>query len=193
MPESSWRLVTATAIVFFMQRASSRGGSHPTGRLRPAGERSVRQARRQASAADRRVRLLILTLATATCLVAMSTALPWLHGERELRQLPLELAGQWVTEDPRYDARFLQLEEHAVIFETGAGQERGTLEEIRLLSAASGTLYRIRYRVAGDDPQELALQLLPDGSLRLGNRQDLVWTRSHGHRRSDPRSHARRS
>lgn len=96
-----------------------------------------------------------------------------------LEGVPRELAGRWVTSDPRYVDRVLIIEPERVnlVLEMGPeGRERHPIVAVRGWTEPTGRGYRIRFG-ASDQEQLMDLSVGEDGTLRLKNPAEVVWTR----------------
>jgi hypothetical protein len=92
--------------------------------------------------------------------------------------VPREIAGRWVTSDPRYADRMLVIEPDRVdlVLELGPeGRERHPIAQVRGWPEGTGRGYRIRYGADGELVVDLVIA--GDGTLRLRNPSDVVWRR----------------
>jgi hypothetical protein len=92
--------------------------------------------------------------------------------------VPREIAGRWVTSDPRYADRMLVIERDRVdlLLELGpAGRERHPIEQVRGWSTSGARGYRVSYGADGEYVVDLFIA--PDGTLRLKNPPEVVWQR----------------
>jgi hypothetical protein len=118
-----------------------------------------------------------LTGLGAIAIVALIVTRPREIGDR-FDQIPREVAGRWVTSDPRYADRMLVIERDRVdlLLELGAaGRERHPIDEVRGWDAGGSRGYRIRYGVNHDLVMDVLIAA--DGTLRLKNPSDVVWRR----------------
>ena len=94
-------------------------------------------------------------------------------------QLPRELLGQWVCDDPRYADRSLTISARALLFSSGKAAMEAY--EVRAVEPGDANSYRVTYGKAGGADLELRLALSPTqpATLRLGERPE-VWRLSAG-------------
>jgi hypothetical protein len=93
-------------------------------------------------------------------------------------EIPREIAGRWVTSDPRYADRMLVIERDRVdlLLEMGPdGRERHPIRQVRGWTAGSERAYRIEYGT--EDEFLVDVFVAADGTLRLKNPPDVVWRR----------------
>ncbi len=92
-----------------------------------------------------------------------------------------ELAGRWVTTDPRWADRYLEITPGEVVFGQGEeGEARYRIEAVYRVEpsekTAPGSGYLIRYREAapGGEESEIELSVAP-GELQLANQPGVKW------------------
>lgn len=101
---------------------------------------------------------------------------------------PAELRGRWITDNPRYQDRMLEIQADAVVFYTGGvfGLSAHRIRQARRRPGnRPGTLYEIRYR--SNSPDELYTfafyyRSANGGEIRFENQPQIVWTRAEGSR-----------
>lgn len=122
----------------------------------------------------------ILVAATAACGTTEGSGSEW----QEDFVLPPEIRGLWITNDPRYDDRALELQADAVVFHTGGifgisahhirqgrrrdGNRPGTLYELRYRSDSPAVLYTFAFYYRSED----------GGKIRFENQPGIVWSRA---------------
>ena len=91
---------------------------------------------------------------------------------------PEELVGTWVTEDPRYSGSALVIGHDHIELDPGEeGESRShPILSIRAVQGSDSWAYEIDYGSPGGD-RTMAVNLHPDGVLRLRNPADMVWRR----------------
>jgi hypothetical protein len=92
--------------------------------------------------------------------------------------VPSELLGRWVTDDPRYADRSLEIDVKRIAFGVGPGTRMAyRVQGIeREHDPATGTLYRVYYDGPGEPERALQVRLPAPGHLRIENHSEL-WTR----------------
>ncbi len=115
--------------------------------------------------------------------VAASLAL-FLTSPRERGELldavPRELAGRWVTTDPRYADREFLIERDRLdlTLDLGpGGRARYPVVSVRSWQERDRRGYRVHYGT-GDEARVMEVYVLRDGTLRLKNPPDVVWKRA---------------
>lgn len=114
----------------------------------------------------------------AAALLALHLRKP--HPGEALDAVPAELLGRWVTKDPRYADRALQIQPGLVILHVGPGVKprRGKIESRRTWMEGATRVVRITYD-AGEGPETLDLLLVSPDTIRLRNPREVVWTKAH--------------
>jgi hypothetical protein len=126
---------------------------------------------------SRRVILLLAVVAAVAVVVRWRS-----EPERTEVGVTRELAGRWVTADPRWADRFLEITPGEVVFGQGEeGEARYRIEAVYRVEpsekTAPGSAYLIRYR--GPDPgrEESELEVsVASGELHLANQPGVRWT-----------------
>lgn len=94
-------------------------------------------------------------------------------------EVPEELLGVWITDDPRYEDRFLKLEKRKIHFGMGGNEAtEAPIIGLEELSERGALVYRIKY--LSPDGLEYTQSLYYDrstGELRYKNRPSVVWRR----------------
>jgi len=95
--------------------------------------------------------------------------------------LPVQMVGEWKTDEPRYHGRFLRLETDRITFGL-AGLAPDNTEHIERISMAPSdnpTDYTIRLKAGDGTADSIVLQFTPQngGELRLKNQPTVVWKR----------------
>ena len=91
---------------------------------------------------------------------------------------PEGLVGKWVTENPGYSDRALVIGNDHIELHLGAegGIQSHAILSIRAAQGPDSWAYEIDYEVSGGKSR-LAVNLHPDGVLRLKNPANMVWRR----------------
>jgi len=96
------------------------------------------------------------------------------------RIAPEELQGVWVSDNPDYAGRDLEILENALLFHTGDGNiEPYIIRNIEVEQSADGTAYEIEH--SGRESGSLTLSLLlrsADGTIVFENQPLMVWRRN---------------
>jgi hypothetical protein len=96
-------------------------------------------------------------------------------------KIPEELIGEWVTSEPRYKNRVLQITKEGIVFFTSPGYvDANTVIRVRASSENGETLYEIRYKNDKGENYTIALYLVrkPKGNvIRLKNQPNFEWTK----------------
>jgi len=95
-----------------------------------------------------------------------------------LETFPAEIIGTWQSSDPRYRDRAMVILEDEVELGLGAAGDAVPyrVTEVRLTEAEDFVAYQLSYSTP-EGAALLELRLLPDGTARLRNPPDVVWTR----------------
>lgn len=93
--------------------------------------------------------------------------------------IPKDLIGKWVTTDPKYEDRYLELTDHMIYFGTGGKTfDFDSIGEISMTPQGKRVLYTISYyHIEG---QEFKLSILHDPkrqTLALKNQPHIIWTK----------------
>ena len=119
-------------------------------------------------------RFLVLAVVAATCSVVYSCA------PQEPSEVPEELVGVWLTEDQRYEGRFLKLEPRMIHFGLGGDQAtENPIVDVEELLGEGATVYRITY--LSPEGLEYSQSLYYDPSskeIRYKSRPSVVWRRA---------------
>jgi hypothetical protein len=92
--------------------------------------------------------------------------------------LPAEVLGRWVTSEPRYADRFLEIGRATVRFGTGgAASETYPISRVTTESGPRGRLIRITYLVEDDEMQLSFHYDSGDSTIRLQNQSSFRWSR----------------
>ncbi len=118
-------------------------------------------------------RLLFLTV-----LSVMSGALVGCAAQ-EPGQVPDELIGVWVTDDLRYQGRFLKLEPRTIHFGMGGDQaSENPIIDVETIQEEGTSIYRIRYLSPEGLEYTQSLYYEPKSEeIRYKNRPSVVWKR----------------
>ncbi|MCP4546262.1 MAG: hypothetical protein GY835_07340 [bacterium] len=120
-----------------------------------------------------KIKILLLTIPV---LLALAYFMP-----QPTSLLPEELVGIWVTDDVRYEDRYLKLSVSTVIFGQGeTDMDIGFISNVELQELEDERLYTIQYHRTGEEGSSISLIVAPDNSdsLRFRNQRHIVWTRS---------------
>ncbi|MBM4384914.1 MAG: hypothetical protein FJ091_16300 [Deltaproteobacteria bacterium] len=93
--------------------------------------------------------------------------------------LPSELAGRWISDDPRYAGHSLSISPSLLTFE-GVSDESFRVRDVDTLANSDGsTTYSVTYGADGEGDMELRLRLESGAAarLQLGDRPER-WTRA---------------
>lgn len=95
---------------------------------------------------------------------------------RERIPMPEDMVGTWVTPDPRYQDRYLQLTHHGVALGTGRNEaQRHTIEAVYSSRDDGKTLYTVVYRTGyGEDSLALFRE---DDAIVFRNQPDVRWSK----------------
>ena len=94
-------------------------------------------------------------------------------------EVPQELQGLWVTSDPAYQDRSLEISQVTITFGTGnATESTGFIQKCEVSTEGPETAYTILY--SGDDGEaKLSLSYNPvTKELRLKNQRSIAWHKS---------------
>jgi len=98
---------------------------------------------------------------------------------QEPGQVPDELIGVWVTDDHRYQGRFLKLEARTIHFGVGEDQaSENPIIDVETIQEGGTSIYRIRYLSPEGLEYTQSLYYEPkNGKIRYKNRPSVVWRR----------------
>ena len=98
---------------------------------------------------------------------------------QEPPEVPKELIGVWITDDPRYEDRFLKLEERTIHFGIGGDQaSENPIIDVEELPVEGSIIYRIKY--LSPEGLEYSQSLYYDQQseeIRYKSRPSVVWKR----------------
>lgn len=95
-----------------------------------------------------------------------------------LTEPPPSILGTWMTEDPAYSGRvFVISEEHFGLRLSGDGNYQFDIRSIRGVETEDSWRFDIIYTISGEGDVEHVFFLYEDGTARLKNPADVVWTR----------------
>ena len=91
---------------------------------------------------------------------------------------PPDMVGDWRTADPRYADRGFRLTENDIVILRGPDDPPGGghIESIRTWKEYANDIVRVAYTTEGGE-DVIDFVLHPDGTLRLRNPSDVVWSR----------------
>jgi hypothetical protein len=119
-------------------------------------------------------RLLLLAVVSAMCSMVLGCA------PQEPSEVPEKLVGVWITDDPRYEGRFLKLEPRKIHFGLGGDQAtENPIIDVEELPGEGNTIYRIKY--LSPEGLEYSQSLYYDPSneeIRYKSRPSVVWRRA---------------
>lgn len=117
-----------------------------------------------------------LLLLTALSLVAIGT--PGCT-QPEPAEIPEELIGVWVTDDQRYEGRFLKLEARTIHFGIGGDQAtENPIIDVETIQEEGTSIYRIHYLSPEGLEYSQTLNYDPESEeIRYKNRPSVVWKR----------------
>jgi hypothetical protein len=99
----------------------------------------------------------------------------------ELRAVPAQMVGEWRTDQPRYQGRFIRLESNRVTFGLAglAPDKAEMVEKIIATPKDNPTDYNVQLKAQDGTDDSIILQFAPEngGELRLKNQPRMVWTR----------------
>jgi hypothetical protein len=99
----------------------------------------------------------------------------------EPQMLPAQVLGEWRTNEPRYEGRFLKLDSDQVTIGLGgeAPDQREHIQTVSLTPPDSPTDYVIGLRTSDGAEDSIALQFSPrnGGELRLKSQPKILWRR----------------
>lgn len=98
---------------------------------------------------------------------------------RQPPSLPAQIIGEWKTQEPRYQGRFIRLENSQVTFGLGglAPDNSERIEKLSMAPPQNPTDYVLGLRAADGTRDSITLHFSPEngGELRLKNQPTLVW------------------
>ncbi|MGC2184628.1 MAG: hypothetical protein WA637_15215 [Terriglobales bacterium] len=114
---------------------------------------------------------------------------------RQPRTLPAEMAGEWTTDESRYEGRFLKLETEQITFGLGgvAPDKSERVERVKVSQGDNLMDYTVRLRASDGTPDEIALSFTPKngGELLLKSQPKIIWRRQKSSVRHRPAQAAR--
>jgi hypothetical protein len=105
----------------------------------------------------------------------------WTVWPKNDTSLPEDLVGYWVTSDPRYQDRFLQLSRVSIVFGTGRDNiDVNFIKETERYTEDGKTTYTIHYKNTEGLEGKLSFAWDPsdNGKIRLSNQEDMVWEKT---------------
>ncbi len=107
--------------------------------------------------------------------------------------LPGHIVGEWRTDEPRYQGRFLRLETDRITFGLGgvAPDKAEHVERVRMAPRDNPTNYDIRLKAADGATDSIALQFTAEngGELRIKSQPKVVWRRKNESAKTPPSVH----
>jgi hypothetical protein len=98
---------------------------------------------------------------------------------RQPQTLPVQMFGVWKTQEPRYQGRFIRLDNSQITFGLGglAPDNSERIEKIKMVSPKTPTDYVLELKAADGTPDSITLLFSPenDGELRIKNQPTVVW------------------
>jgi hypothetical protein len=95
--------------------------------------------------------------------------------------LPVQMVGEWRTDEPRYHGRFLRLETDRITFGLGgvAPDKAEHVERVSMAPSDNPTDYTIRLKAGDGTADSIVLLFTPQngGELRLKSQPKIVWKR----------------
>jgi len=99
-------------------------------------------------------------------------------GSAEALRLPESVAGTWISEDPRYEGRSIQIDPALVVIRPGAEEQAavGIVKDVRGWQEGGQDVIRVVYQT---DEGDLSIDLMPQvgGGLRLRHPNEVLWVR----------------
>jgi hypothetical protein len=98
---------------------------------------------------------------------------------RQTATVPAQIVGEWRTQEPRYQGRFIRLENRQITFGLGglapAYAER--IEKVGMVPPQNPTDYVLGLREADGTSDSITLHFSPEngGELRIKNQPGMVW------------------
>ncbi len=106
------------------------------------------------------------------------------------KTLPGQMVGEWRTDEPRYQGRFLRLETDRITFGLGgvAPDKAEQVERVRMTPRDNPTEYAIHVKSADGTTDSIALQFTTQngGELRIKSQPKVVWKRKNEPSRTVP-------
>src|SRR5258705_2445420 len=100
---------------------------------------------------------------------------------RDPKTVPGQMVGEWRTDEPRYNGRFLRLEADRITFGLGgvAPDKAEHVERVRMTPRDNPTEYAIHLKSADGTTDSIALQFTTQngGELRIKSQPKVVWKR----------------
>ena len=139
-----------------------------------------RLERRQADQRKRAIRARFYAFAAVLAIIAVAPRFfpePGVRGDG-IDHPPPELVGRWTTTDSLYADRSLEIQEGVVAIGMGPGlREWYPILSTRLWAEQGYTAYVITYESIEGDEMEIEVHLQSDGTLRLRNPSQMIWTK----------------
>lgn len=99
-------------------------------------------------------------------------------GSGEALALPESVVGTWISEDPRYEGRSIQVDPALVVIRPGAEEQAavGIVKDVRGWQEGAQDVIRVVYQT---DEGDFSIDLMPqdDGSMRLRHPNEVLWVR----------------
>jgi hypothetical protein len=99
---------------------------------------------------------------------------------RQPLMLPVQMFGEWRTQEPRYQGRFIRLDNIQITFGLGglAPNNSERIEKVKMVSPKTPTDYVLELKAADGTPDSITLLFSPEngGELRIKNQPTVVWT-----------------
>jgi hypothetical protein len=100
---------------------------------------------------------------------------------RDPKTLPGQMVGEWRTDEPRYNGRFLRLEADRITFGLGgvAPDKAEHVERVRMVPRDNPTEYTVHLTSTEGTTDSIALQFTAErgGELRIKSQPKVVWRR----------------
>jgi hypothetical protein len=108
-------------------------------------------------------------------LLVLLTGCSW----RQPQTLPVQMFGEWKTQEPRYQGRFIRLDKGQITFGLGglAPDNSERIEKVKTAPAKTPTDYVLELKAADGTPDSITLLFSPEngGELRIKNQPTVVW------------------
>ena len=148
----------------------------PSESASPQWERKTGERREDIIRRERRLRI-ALGLGVATILVLLIQIWADRYDPFVISEPPPSIVGTWVTDDPRYAGRSFVISEEVFELRLGEdGNHQFDIRTIRETETEDSWMYEITY-ISPDGDLVHSFFLHADGTVRVRNPPDIVWTR----------------
>ena len=105
----------------------------------------------------------------------------------ETATLPKKIAGEWITDSPKYADRYFALDEQLLTFATAKNDfDIFRITDVQKNEGRKGDAYILTYADDQGIKHKFAFQYFPDegdgGAIRIRNKNGIVWIKKKNHR-----------